>query len=59
MAYEKINWGNYEQGGTPLSADNLNKMDEEIYRLSHEFGDIDTALDEIIKIQEELIGGDS
>jgi hypothetical protein len=59
MAYEKINWQNFESGGTPLSADNLNKMDEEIYRLSNEFGDIDTALDEIIKIQEELIGGDS
>lgn len=59
MSYEKINWQNSETGGTPLSAENLNKMDDEIYRLSHELGDIDTALDEIIKIQEELIGGDS
>lgn len=59
MAYEKINWQNDEEGGTATSAENFAHMDEEIYRLSHEFGDIDTALDEIIKIQEELIGGDS
>ena len=59
MAYEKINWQNGEEGGTPASAENFDHMDEEIYRLSHELGDIDTALAEIIKIQEELIGGDS
>ena len=59
MSYERINWQNFETGGTPLSAENFAHMDEEIYRLSHEFGDIDTALDEIIEIQDELIGGDS
>lgn len=59
MAYERIYWQDYETGGTPLSAENLNKMDAELYRLSNELGDIDTALDEIIEIQDELIGGDS
>lgn len=59
MAYERINWQNDEPGGTPLSAENLNKMDEGIYNLSNQLGNIDTALDEIIEIQDELIGGDS
>lgn len=59
MAYERINWQDGDTGGTPLSAENLNKMDEGLYRLSNELGDIDTALDEIIEIQDELIGGDS
>ena len=57
MAYEKINWQNFEMGGTPLSADNFNKMDEELYRLSHELGDIDLALDEIVKLQDKILGG--
>lgn len=57
MNYERINWQNCEGGRTPLSADNLNKMDEELYRLSHELGDIDSALDEIIKLQDKLLGG--
>jgi hypothetical protein len=59
MSYERIYWRNGEEGGTPMSSENLDKMDAEIYNLSNQFGDIDTALDEIIKIQEELIGGDS
>lgn len=33
MAYTRINWQDGESGGTPLSAENLNKMDEEIYNL--------------------------
>ena len=57
MAYERINWQDYESGGTPLSAENLNKMDEELYRLSTEFGDIDTALDKIIELQDKILGG--
>lgn len=34
MAYTRINWQDGESGGTPLSAENLNKMDEGIYELS-------------------------
>ena len=30
MAYTRINWQDGESGGTPLSAENLNKMDEGI-----------------------------
>lgn len=30
MTYTRINWQDGENGGTPLSADNLNKMDEQI-----------------------------
>ena len=57
MAYERINWQDYESGGTPLSAENLNKMDEELYLLSEAIGDIDLALDEIVKLQDEILGG--
>lgn len=31
MAYTRINWKDGESGGTPLSAENLNKMDKGIY----------------------------
>ena len=31
MAYIKINWQDGESGGTPISSENLNKMDEQIY----------------------------
>lgn len=31
MAYEKTNWQNGSQGGTPLNADNLNKMEAGIF----------------------------
>lgn len=34
MAYTRINWQDGESGGTPLSAENLNKMDEGIYNNS-------------------------
>ena len=57
MAYERINWQDFESGSTPLSAENLNKMDEELYNLSHELGDIDLALDEIVKLQDKILGG--
>ena len=31
MAYTKINWQDGESGGTPISSENLNKMDEQIH----------------------------
>ena len=57
MNYERINWQDLESGGTPLSAENLNKMDEAIYNMYEELGSIDYALDEIIKLQDKLLGG--
>ena len=31
MSYTRINWQDGESGNTPISADNLNKMDEQVY----------------------------
>lgn len=31
MSYTRVNWQDGESGNTPISAENLNKMDEQIY----------------------------
>lgn len=40
MAYQRINWQDGESGNTPLSAENLNKMDNGIYNNSNNIGDL-------------------
>lgn len=45
--------------GQVLKAKELNEMDQAIGDLCECVGDVDTALDGIIAIQNELIGGDS
>lgn len=40
MSYTRVNWENGEQGGTPLSAQNLNIMDQGISALEDEVIDL-------------------
>lgn len=40
MAYQRINWQDGESGNTPLSAENLNKMDKAIEDISNNIGDL-------------------
>ena len=55
MAYEKQNFTD----GETLTAAQLNHIEEGIIALDEQVGDIETALDAIIAMQNELIGGDS
>lgn len=34
MAYTRINWRDYPDTSTPITANNLNKMDEQLYELA-------------------------
>lgn len=54
MAYTRINWQDGESGGTPLSAENLNKMDEGIYELDNKIDELDIELDK--KVEMEYLG---
>lgn len=38
MSYTRVNWQDGESGNTPISADNLNKMDEQIYKNTDSIG---------------------
>ncbi len=40
MSYTKVNWQNSPSHATPLSAENLNVMDEGIYDLDTAVGDL-------------------
>ena len=53
MAYECHNFCN----GEVLTAEQLNDMDRGIAALDETVGDIQTALDSIIAVQNSLIGG--
>ena len=55
MAYEKQNFND----GDILAAAQLNHIEDGIAENAEAIGDIGTALDEIIAVQETLIGGDS
>ncbi len=55
MAYEKQNFSD----GQVLTAEQLNKIEDGLCSVYETLGDIDTALDNIISIQESLIGGES
>jgi hypothetical protein len=48
MAYTRVNWKDLPSTDTPINAENLNKMDEEIYNNSSNIGDL-TSLNTINK----------
>jgi hypothetical protein len=54
MNYEKQEFVN----GQVLTADSLNYMEDGIKGAFDAIGDIDTALDSVLAIQNSLIGGD-
>lgn len=47
MSYTRVNWRNGQSGGTPLSADNLNTMDEGIKNNSEELSSLNTRVSNI------------
>lgn len=54
MSYEKQNFTD----GQVLSANHLNHIENGVKNNADSIGDVKTALDSIIAIQNELIGGD-
>lgn len=40
MAYQRVNWADGEEGNTPMTADNLNKMDAGIFRNSEDIEEL-------------------
>ena len=55
MSYEKQNFTN----GQVLTAEHMNHIEEGVFENDRKIGSISTALDSILDIQNELIGGDS
>ena len=47
VEYDKIGWMN--NSSTPLNANNLNKMDEGIYKLSLSVNKLESNLDNLLK----------
>lgn len=47
VEYDKIGWMN--NSSTPLNANNLNKMDEGIYKLSLSVNKVESNLDNLLK----------
>ena len=61
--YTRVNWQNGKEGGTPLSANNLNHMDQAIFDLEKEIEEViqytDDKIDKLIPIdyQSQISGG--
>lgn len=49
VTYERVNWVDEPSTDTPLSAENLNKMDEGISELAEWSGDIEESIDDLIE----------
>lgn len=59
MSYNPVNWANGEEGGTPMSASNLNRMDKGIAEAHEILADHDKKIDDFVKgqIPEEYVKG--
>lgn len=51
MAYTRINWQDGESGGTPLSAENLNKMDMQIEQNTNAIEQNTSDIDDLVQAE--------